>query len=416
MFTIVDFNNFWSPSGGGVRRYHLQKMAFYEKLAAEQQPNLSETESAQVLSVFVMPDSKTFTEKKSESLIIEHVEAYRFPGKWEYRFIWKPSQIKPILQKYQPQVIEVGSPYILPTMVRRAAKKIVPDAVLLSFWHADFPITYVQRPIENVIGKKFGEATGKSIGNICKKIAFWYARREFKKFDGIQVSCNEVLERLDKNKLPKSHWIPLGCDIEMFSPSRRDDTLVKKLKDGNLERLTIFFPHRFCEEKGIELLLGAYPILCERLGIEPALVFAGTGPYLPQVQEAVKQYRHIQYAGFISSIDEMARLYASVDLGLALSGWETFGLSILESMASGNAQIGASTGAAAEHIEKSHAGITLKIRTPEALADTIVNLYHSDMQAMKQNARAYAEKFSWTDCFKRQLLLYQQIYKQKRKS
>jgi alpha-1,6-mannosyltransferase len=398
MFTIVDFNNFWSPSGGGVRRYHLQKMAFYEKLSSE---------SEQVLSIFVMPDSKTFTEKKSDSLVIEHVEAFRFPGKWEYRFLWKPSQIEPVLAKYKPQVIEVGSPYLLPTMVRRAAKKIVPEAVLLSFWHADFPITYVQRPVAN----KFGKA----LGNLSKNVAFWYARQEFKRFDGIQVSCNEVLRRLDRHKLPTSHWIPLGCDIQMFSPSKRDESLVQKLKDGNPDRLTIFFPHRFCEEKGIELLLGAYPILCEKLGCEPALVFAGTGPYLPQVQEAVEKYPHIQYAGFISSIDEMARHYASVDLGLALSGWETFGLSILESMACGNAQIGASTGAAAEHIRESGAGVVLKERTPQALADAIVELYHSDMATMKQKARVYAEKFSWADCFKRQLELYKLIYNQKRK-
>lgn len=398
MFTIVDFNNFWSPSGGGVRRYHLQKMAFYEKLSSESEE--------QVLSVFVMPDSKTFTEKKSDSLVIEHVEAFRFPGKWEYRFLWKPSQIEPVLAKYKPQVIEVGSPYLLPTMVRRAAKKIVPEAVLLSFWHADFPITYVQRPVTN----KFGKA----LGNLSKNVAFWYARQEFKHFDGIQVSCNEVLRRLDRHKLPTSHWIPLGCDIQMFSPSKRDESLVQKLKDGNPDRLTIFFPHRFCEEKGIELLLGAYPILCEKLGCEPALVFAGTGPYLPQVQEAVEKYPHIQYAGFISSIDEMARHYASVDLGLALSGWETFGLSIFESMACGNAQIGASTGAAAEHIRESGAGVVLKERTPQALADAIVELYHSDMAAMKQKARVYAEKFSWADCFKRQLELYKLIYNQKR--
>ena len=398
MFTIVDFNNFWSPSGGGVRRYHLQKMAFYEKLSSESEE--------QVLSVFVMPDSKTFTEKKSDSLVIEHVEAFRFPGKWEYRFLWKPSQIEPVLAKYKPQVIEVGSPYLLPTMVLRAAKKIVPEAVLLSFWHADFPITYVQRPVTN----KFGKA----LGNLSKNVAFWYARQEFKRFDGIQVSCNEVLRRLDRHKLPTSHWIPLGCDIQMFSPSKRDESLVQKLKDGNPDRLTIFFPHRFCEEKGIELLLGAYPILCEKLGCEPALVFAGTGPYLPQVQEAVEKYPHIQYAGFISSIDEMARHYASVDLGLALSGWETFGLSILESMACGNAQIGASTGAAAEHIRESGAGVVLKERTPQALADAIVELYHSDMAAMKQKARVYAEKFSWADCFKRQLELYKLIYNQKR--
>lgn len=398
MFTIVDFNNFWSPSGGGVRRYHLQKMAFYE--------NLSSETTDQVLSVFVMPDSKTFTEKKSDSLVIEHVEAFRFPGKWEYRFLWNPSQIEPVLAKYKPQVIEVGSPYLLPTMVRRAAKKIVPEAVLLSFWHADFPITYVQRPVAN----KFGKA----LGNLSKNVAFWYARQEFKHFNGIQVSCNEVLRRLDRHKLPTSHWIPLGCDIQMFSPTKRDEALVQKLKDGNPDRLTIFFPHRFCEEKGIELLLGAYPILCEKLGCEPALVFAGTGPYLPQVQEAVEKYPHIQYAGFISSIDEMARHYASVDLGLALSGWETFGLSILESMACGNAQIGASTGAAAEHIRESGAGVVLKERTPQALADAIVELYHSDMAAMKQKARVYAEKFSWADCFKRQLELYKLIYNQKR--
>ena len=110
----------------------------------------------------------------------------------------------------------------------------------------------------------------------------------------------------------------------------------------------------------------------------------------------------------------MARHYASVDLGLALSGWETFGLSILESMASGNAQIGASTGAAYEHVTESGAGIVLQERTPHALAKAIVELYRSDMQTMKQKARAYAERFSWNDCFTRQLELYQKISQDKR--
>jgi alpha-1,6-mannosyltransferase len=134
------------------------------------------------------------------------------------------------------------------------------------------------------------------------------------------------------------------------------------------------------------------------------------------VEEAVQKHTHIQYAGFISSIDEMARHYASVDLGLALSGWETFGLSILESMACGNAQIGASTGAAAEHVQNSGAGVILRKRTPEALAEAIVELYRSDLSQKKANARTYAEKFSWNDCFKRQLDLYKQIYNQKRNS
>lgn len=392
-FTIVDFNNFWSPSGGGVRRYHLQKMEFYKRQEG-------------VLSVFVMPDGKSYTEQVSDSLIIEHVNAYRFPGNWEYRFIWKQSQIQPILKKYKPQVIEVGSPYILPSVVRHAAKKVCPEAALLSFWHADFPVTYVGRPVEN----KFG----RSLGKLAERIAFWYARQEFRKFDAVQVSCKEVMDRLNANHLPKSYWIPLGCDIEQFSPSKRDESLVTNFKGGNPERLTIFFPHRFCEEKGIELLLGAYDELTQKLGTEPELILAGTGPYLPQVQEAVKTHPHIRYVGFIKSIDEMARHYASVDLGLALSGWETFGLSILESMASGNAQIGAATGAAAEHVRESDAGLVLEQRTPHALAEAIIKLYKSDLTEKKRKAREYAEKFSWNDCFKRQLDLYKEVFNNKR--
>lgn len=393
MFTIVDFNNFWSPSGGGVRRYHLQKMEFYQK-------------QNEVLSVFVMPDSKTFTERKSDNLIIEHVKAFRFPGNWEYRFIWKQSQIQPVLKKYKPNVIEVGSPYILPTVVRIAAKRIVPKAALLSFWHADFPITYVERPVAN--------KTNRLTGEFCRDVAFWYARQEFRGYDGIQVSCKEVMNRLNKNGLPKSYWIPLGCDIKMFTPEKRDEALVQQLKDKNPDRLTIFFPHRFCEEKGIELLLGAYDILSQKLNCEPALVLAGTGPCLPMVKEFLKTHPRVQYAGFIKSADEMARYYSSVDLGLALSGWETFGLSILESMACGNAQIGAATGAAAEHVLDSGAGEILKKRTPQSLADAIIELYHSNLKQKKWNARAYAEKFSWEDCFKRQLDLYKQIANKKR--
>ena len=388
MITVVDINNFWSPSGGGVRRYHLQKMAFYEK-------------QREVRSVFVMPDSKTFTEVRSEGLIIEHVQAFKFPGNWEYRFIWKLSQVEPVLAKYKPDIIEVGSPYILPTVVRRAARHASPESKLVGFWHADFPVTYVGRPVARKLGP--------GVGTFARKEAFWYARKEFKGFDCIQASSKEAMARLRKNDLPDPRWIPLGCDINMFSPSKRDEALVNELKAGNPERLTIFFPHRHCKEKGIDLVLGAYDILAKKLGHEPAIIFAGTGPSLPLVEEAAQKYEHVRYIGFVNSIDEMARYYASVDLGLALSGWETFGLSILESMASGNAQVGAAAGAAFEHVTESGAGTILKERTPEALADAIVELYHSDMQGMKQKARTYAEKFSWDDCFKRQLELYRQV-------
>jgi len=385
---ILDFNNFWSPSGGGVRRYHLERMKYYQK-------------QKDTLLVFVMTDFKTYTEVVSDSVIIEHVKAFKMPLYDGYRFIWKKSQVRPVIQKYQPDVIEVGSPYILPKVVSKVAAQFCPQAKLVGFWHADFPVAYVERVFNHFLGKK--------IGRVMRNLAFAYARFQFKGYSAIQGSCHSVLSRMQEHHLQNLHWIPLGCDIEMFSPEKRDENLVQELKHGDENRCTIFFPHRFSKEKGIDLFLEAYPLLVEKLEVAPTVIFAGTGPYLYLVQAAVKKYEHVHFLGFLSSEEEMARYYASVEIGLALSGWETFGLSILEAMASGNALVGANTGAAAEHCRASNAGIILNERTSEGLANSIVRLSKENLSEKRKAARLYAQGYSWKSCFDRQLKLYSTI-------
>lgn len=389
---IVDYNNFWSPSGGGVRRYHLERMKFYK-------------DKTDALLVFVQNDGRTFTEKVSDSLIIEHTKAFRFPGNWEYRFLWKNADIQVALKKYQPDIVEVGSPYILPKAVSKACKNMAKRPVLTAFWHADFPVTYVRRFFE-----KWGF---KRLAQFGENAAFAYARSSFKDYAVLEASCHEVMERMQRHGFAENRleWIPLGVDLQTFRPEAADEKLVNEIKDGNPERLTIFFPHRFCDEKGLRLFLDAYPILCEKLGHEPAVLFAGTGPDLPRVQKAAETYKHIRYEGFIQDAAEMARHYACVDLGLALSGWETFGLSILESMACGNALVAASTGAAAEHLKNSGAGVILEERTPQALANAILKISQMGIANLKSKATDYAKKFSWQSCFERQFALYQKIIK-----
>jgi len=94
---ILDLNNFWSPSGGGVRRYHLEKMAHYK-------------DRTDVRLVFVMPDKRRYTEYPGPGLVIEHVSALKIPGHWDYRFIWNPRLIRTLIRKHEPDIVEVGSP------------------------------------------------------------------------------------------------------------------------------------------------------------------------------------------------------------------------------------------------------------------------------------------------------------------
>jgi len=385
MRTVLDINNFWSPSGGGVRRYHLQKMDFYKKKQNDYK------------LVFLMQDNHNGAEEVSPTLTIEHVKAMKVPGKWwEYRFIYSASHIRPYLEKYKADIIEVGSPYVLPAAVRKACEGLEHKPALTGFWHADFPVTYIRR----------------NLGRGVEHLAWAYARHQFKNYQGIQVSCKEVMERMRSRGLQNLHWLPLGIDSALFTPACRDSALVEELKAGNPNRLTMFFPHRFCKEKGVSLLLDAYPIVCKELGVEPALVFVGTGNRISLVEEAVKKYKHVKYAGFIKKQEEMARWIASCEMGFALSGWETFGFSILEAMCCGQCLIGAGTGAAAEHIGESGGGIILPERTPKALAKAICETAENEqkMLEMGKKGRIYAERFSWDACFDRQRKFYDSLF------
>ena len=233
--------------------------------------------------------------------------------------------------------------------------------------------------------------------------------------DAILVPSRLILERLRLNGLQNLHHVPLGVDSRTFTPAALDESRVADLKAGMPGRLTIFFGHRFAEEKGLRTFLTAYPEICARLGHEPAVVFAGTGPDLDLVQAAVKANAHMRYIGFVRSPQEMAAWYASCHMGLALSGWETFGLSILEAMACGQILIGVNQGAAREHIEDSAgnggAGLTIPVADPKALAEAVEKLWNDrgSWQERSRKAVAYAQRLTWERCFEREVEIYRNL-------
>lgn len=384
MFSIVDCNNFWSPSGGGVRRYHLEKMAFYK-------------DRQDVKYSFVMHDSETWTEQIGENAFIEHLKVPKVYGNWEYRYLTRSAPLEPILRKINPDVIEVGSPYFMPGIVRKIVRKHGLKARTYGFWHADFPVTYV---------KRFMEPMGQGMANMGERMAWKYARKNYNQMDGVVVSSRLIMDRMEKNGLKNVHFLPLGVNEQLFNPGRRDVGLIAELKKGNQDRLLLFFPHRFSKEKGLDVILKAYPMICEGLDHEPVLIIAGAGPYEHLAREAGEKYEFVELRGFIEGKEEMARYYASADLGFALSKWETFGLSLLESLSSGLPLIAANEGAAYEHIDTSGAGTIIKEVTPEAVARAVIEFSLMNAEKMREKARAYAEPLTWESCFENQLAIY----------
>ena len=382
MFKLLDCNNFWSPSGGGVRRYHLEKIEYYK-------------DRMDVEYVFVMHDKETFTEQIGENAFIEHLRVPKVMGNWEYRYLVKSGPIEPIILKHNPDVIEVGSPYFMPGIIHKIVRKNRLDSKVFGFWHADFPITYVGRFL-----------TGSPLQSMGEKVAWRKARKDYNRMDGVLVSSQTIMDRMQENGMHNLNFAPLGVNEELFHPDQRNDALREKLQAGDSNRLILFFPHRFSKEKGLHILLKAYEILTRIMDVAPALVLAGTGPYEHLVTEAVAKYDHVHFQGFIRSKEEMAEYYASSDLGFALSSWETFGLSLVEALSAGLPLISAGAGAAREHIEKSDAGFILEEVKPQSLADAVVTFSKMEDLKLREKARAYASTLSWENCFDRQLDIY----------
>ncbi|MCV9386824.1 glycosyltransferase [Reichenbachiella ulvae] len=386
MFTLLDCNNFWSPSGGGVRRYHLEKMEYFK-------------DRSDVKYVFIMHDDRTYTEQIGPCAFIEHLEVPKVLGNWEYRYLLKASKIAPLIVKHNPDVIEVGSPYFMPGIVNSVVNKYALKAKVFGFWHADFPVTYVKRFLK---GAPF------SLSVKGEKVAWAYARKNYNRMAGVVASSQIIIDRMIKNGIKNTHFVPLGVNENLFNPNKRNVNLVSELKAGTDERLIMFFPHRFCKEKGLHILLKAYPILCEKLSVEPALILAGMGPDQDSVEQMAEQFEHVHFKGFIKSKEEMAEYYASADLGFALSAWETFGLSLVESLSAGLPLVAASDGAAKEHIDRSGAGIVLDQVNVEELVNAIIAFNNdSNRDGLKMKARDYAKELSWENCFDKQLAVYQ---------
>lgn len=391
--SVLDCNEFWSPSGGGVRRYHLQKLEFFRK-------------SPGVRYVFLMPGAEARGETLSENASIQHVPAFKFPGNWEYRMAPGEAILRDAILKHRPDVIEIGSPYLLPGRIERIVKSLPSGdrPRLVGFWHADFPVTYVRR---------FFARFGARAARWAEALAWRYARFRYNRMDAVFVPSRVILERLRANGIRNLHHVPLGVDSGNFSPARRDEARILDLKAGLPERLTIFFGHRFAEEKGLRTFLKAYPDICRRLGHEPAVVFAGTGPDLDRVQEAARAHSHLRYIGFVRDPADMAAWYASCEMGLALSGWETFGLSILEAMACGQTLVAADQGAAREHVEASGAGLIIPVADAEALAAAVETLYRDPAGREERAAKAiaYARGLTWDNCFEREMEIYRELAK-----
>ncbi len=165
-----------------------------------------------------------------------------------------------------------------------------------------------------------------------------------------------------------------GVDTEMFNPANRDE---KNGVYAGLERPIWVNVGRVAVEKNIEAFL--------KLDLPGTKVVVGDGP---QREELAIKFPKAVFTGARFG-DDLARHYADADVFVFPSFTDTFGLVLLEAMASGTPAAGFIAPGPKDLIPGSGAG---------AVSDDLREACLEALKCDREVTRAYAEKFSWRAC------------------
>ncbi|KAL6251707.1 hypothetical protein RBB50_001917 [Rhinocladiella similis] len=197
---------------------------------------------------------------------------------------------------------------------------------------------------------------------------------------------------------PSNRLVQLGrgVDTALFHPSRRDEAYRKELAPKG--ELILVCVCRLAPEKGFEFLAQVASKLVEQ-NFPFKLVIVG-GNLNPAVENDVRQLfnstkEHVVFTGLLTGTS-LARAYASADVFLHCSITETFGLVVLEAMASGVPVIARDEGGPSDIIQHANTGYLV----PPHDLGTFVNLVRgfSDtalLVTMAGNAREFALETTW---------------------
>ncbi len=140
-----------------------------------------------------------------------------------------------------------------------------------------------------------------------------------------------------------------GVDTEIFSPNKREMDFWAKRLGIRKNQKVILYVGRVSKEKGLDTFL-----YVAKYFPDYTFVIVGDGPYRPYVEANKPQ--NVYLVGAMVG-EELAKAYASSYIFLFPSETETYGLVVLEAMASGLPVIVSSEGAANEHIEDGIQGL-----------------------------------------------------------
>lgn len=367
---VLDINNLYSPTGGGIRVYHHEKLKWCRGMGIE--------------NILVYPaPGNTRTPLYGGTAI--GVRSPRL-GNSGYNFFTRAEPLRELVRELRPDVIELGSGIVLPGMLRKETSNIPSFAFYHSNWPEALPLSVLgiqNRPVQAAF----------------RRLATPGMSRGYRSMKAVMAASRYSLEKLRLAGLDNLKMVRLGADPETFSPVRRSMELRESLGAGSQGKIALYMG-RLAPEKGIRVLLKAFERLFDEEGI--VTVVAGGGHYSKQLEKAASAHPdRLKLMDRVCDRTRAAELMASADAFISAGPCETFSLVTLEALDCGTPVVACREAAASELVLQAGGD---SVYSPwddgEALAEAIIRAVGTPAGKRRQ-FREFAEGFTWDRCFRR---------------
>ncbi len=299
---------------------------------------------------------------------VVRVRSVPFPGYRSVRLGLASPAIRRALLGHRAELVHLASPFFLGALGGRAARRL--RLPVVAVYQTDVP----------------GYARAYHWGRAAEAAAWRWLRGIHNAADRTLAPSTPSIERLAAHGVQRIWMWGRGVDTQRFSPAARSDALRQALAPGG--EVLAGYVGLLAPEKQVELLAGVAVLPGVRL------VIVGGGPAEPRLRRLMPSAAFLgQHRG-----EQLARIFASLDVFVHSGCHETFGQTIQEAAASGLPVVAPAMGGPVDLVRDGVTGYLVPPADADALTAATRRLAADPLRraAMGRAARERVLARSWT--------------------
>lgn len=261
---------------------------------------------------------------------------------------------------------------------------------LLAFWQTDLP-RYAGLRTSRLLSW-LPSVPRERAAALSVKLSRWAVARYYRLPKLIFVPNPDLMAEVSAGGNP-CRILPHGVDLGLFHPGRRD-----RADDC----LTIGYAGRLAPEKSVRELVQLEAALLASGHTNFCLSIVGDGPEMGWLRANL---RHAQFHGVLHGA-ELARAFANMDVFAFPSRTDTYGLVVLEALASGVPAVVTDVGGPQCTVEDGCTGLVTRSREEFSQAVGLLLASPQLRAGMARQAQEYAQRHTWEHAFERLYAAY----------